>query len=207
MAGGGAGGTGVCGGFFCGNDYIAYICRIINHLIFIEMKSTVKNLVIVAAILLTVGVSGAQAQKGVMAGGLNYALAFNTDGSLSGIAPKVQYYLSKHFRGEADATFFFPKNKVGYLDLSVYGHYLFDLSERASVFPSLGVGLLTSSTTGLTDRKISTWPAVSFGGGIEYALFDNLSVNAELKYKAISGDGSSDYGWLTIGVAYKFKGL
>ncbi|MDR0537705.1 MAG: porin family protein [Tannerellaceae bacterium] len=169
------------------------------------MNKLVKRIVIFMVVLFAIGSWTAKAQKGTMAAGLNYTLAFNSDNSFSGLAPKFQYYLSDVIRGEGVTTFLFPKNKNAYMDIAVYAHYLFKLDEKAVVYPIVGVGLLSWSTTAILDRDLSVWPSAALGGGIEYAFTDKISANAELKYKIASGSNASNFGWLSIGVAYKFR--
>ena len=165
------------------------------------MNRVVKKIVVCVAVLLTVGVSAAHAQKGAMAGGVNFAIAFGAhDFFYTGLAPKFQYYLSNHFRGEVDLTIFLPKNSKTCIDLAAYVHYLFEINEKASVYPIAGVGFFSEATT--NKGGISSWPAAAFGGGIEYALSGRISVNGEFKYKLVSVAGS--FGMLTAGLAYKF---
>ena len=163
------------------------------------MNKVVKKIVVCIAVLLTVGVGAAHAQKGAMAGGLNFTVAFGDHFSYTGLAPKFQYYLSDHFRGEADLTILLPENSETCLDLAAYAHYLFEINKKTFVYPIVGVGFFSRAYK----SELSSWPTAAFGGGIEYALSGRLSINGELKYKGVSGSGTS-FGMLTAGLAYKF---
>ena len=156
---------------------------------------------IATAALLLIASATASAQKGTATLGGNLALLFDQHDFYFGLAPKGQYYLSDHFRGEAAVTFFLPKNKFMYLDLGVNLHYLFDITEQASFYPILGASLYALSEEKRTD--LSVWPTVAFGGGIELEFAERWVISGELKYK-IASETARSYGMLTAGLAYKF---
>jgi outer membrane protein X len=159
------------------------------------------SITIVTAALLIFASATASAQKGTATLGGNLALTFDKSDFYFGIAPKGQYYLSDHFRGEAAVTFLLPKNTLMYLDMGVNLHYLFEITEQASFYPILGASLYALSEE--SHKDLAVWPTLAFGGGIELEFATRWVLSGELKYK-IASDTSCSYGMLTAGLAYKF---
>ena len=91
-------------------------------------------------------------------------------------------------------------------DINANVHYLIDVADKFKVYPLAGLGYTNWSykveydnvtLAKGTDGRL----AVNLGGGAEYELTKDLSVNAELKYQIISHYNQ----WvLGVGVAYKF---
>jgi opacity protein-like surface antigen len=95
----------------------------------------------------------------------------------------------------------------------VYGHYLFSINEKIAVYPSVGLGMtaakieLDLGALGKHSTKWSdnSWLAFSLGGGIDFALTSNLSLNGELRYKMFSGDLAGGYRTnFAVGLTHKF---
>ena len=91
-------------------------------------------------------------------------------------------------------------------DINANVHYLFNVANKVKVYPLAGIGYTNWSykyefpnlpVVEGSDGRL----AVNLGGGAEYELTKNLSVNAELKYQIISNYSQLVLG---VGVAYKF---
>lgn len=91
-------------------------------------------------------------------------------------------------------------------DINANVHYLFDVADKFKVYPVAGLGYTNWSYkyeyAGHTIAEGSDGRiAINLGGGAEYELTKDLSVNAELKYQIISNYNQLLLG---VGVAYKF---
>ncbi len=92
-------------------------------------------------------------------------------------------------------------------DINANVHYLFDVANKVKVYPLAGLGYTNlsykyeypgHSVIEGSDGRL----AINLGGGAEYELTKDLSVNAELKYQIVSNNYSQLV--LGVGVAYKF---
>ena len=146
----------------------------------------------------------ASAQAGDKAVGAQ--LVFGSETNSIGLGVKGQYYFTDKLRGEASVDYFFKNKGVSMWDINANVHYLFNVANKVKVYPLAGLGYTNWSYKyefeGLpvvegTDGRL----AVNLGGGAEYELTKNLSVNAELKYQIISNYNQLVLG---VGVAYKF---
>ena len=146
----------------------------------------------------------ASAQAGDKA--LGAQLVFGSETNSIGLGVKGQYYFTDKLRGEASVDYFFKNKGVSMWDINANVHYLFNVANKVKVYPLAGLGYTNWSYKyefeGLpvvegTDGRL----AVNLGGGAEYELTKNLSVNAELKYQIISNYNQLVLG---VGVAYKF---
>ncbi len=100
-------------------------------------------------------------------------------------------------------------------DINANAHYLINVADKFNVYPLAGIGYTnwsyryvvhvknepngpnsTEEVKG-TDGRI----AINLGGGVEYAVTDNIILNAEMKYQIISNYNQLVLG---VGVAYKF---
>ncbi|WP_455635855.1 outer membrane beta-barrel protein [Parabacteroides sp.] len=154
--------------------------------------------------LMALGVNSAFAQQGEMAVGAHVDIS-----AAMGIGAKFQYGITDAIRIEPSANYYF--GNIGNLfDFSANVNYLFDVSERAKVYPLAGVGfginkdfILDESTYEDCGRfETSGGLVVNLGGGAEYALNDKFSLGADLKYQIVTGGFSHiTFG---AGVIYKF---
>ena len=115
-------------------------------------------------------------------------------------------YFTDQIRGEASFDYFFKNQGISMWDINANVHYLFDVADKFKVYPVAGLGYTNWSykyeipnvaVSEGSDGRI----AVNLGGGAEYELTKDLSVNAELKYQIISNYNQLLLG---VGVAYKF---
>ena len=160
-----------------------------------------KLLLLVCAAVMSLSAS---AQAGDKA--LGAQLVFGSETNNIGLGVKGQYYFTDQLRGEASVDYFFKNKGVSMWDINANVHYLFDVADKFKVYPLAGLGYTNMSYKyefpGLpvvegSDGRL----AVNLGGGAEYELTKDLSVNAELKYQIISNYNQLVLG---VGVACKF---
>ncbi len=146
----------------------------------------------------------ASAQAGDKA--LGAQLVFGSETNSIGLGVKGQYYFTDQIRGEASFDYFLKNKGISMWDINANVHYLIDVADKFKVYPLAGLGYTNWSYKyefeGLpvvegTDGRL----AVNLGGGAEYELTKDLSVNAELKYQIVSHYNQLVLG---VGVAYKF---
>ena len=168
-----------------------------------------KLLLLVCAAVMSLSAS---AQAGDKA--LGAQLVFGSETNNIGLGVKGQYYFTDQLRGEASVDYFFKNKGVSMWDINANVHYLFDVANKVKVYPLAGLGYTNWSYTNdvivieengnkrTTEFKGSNGRlAINLGGGAEYELTKDLSVNAELKYQIISNYSQLALG---VGVAYKF---
>ena len=146
----------------------------------------------------------ASAQAGDKA--LGAQLLFGSKTNNIGLGVKGQYYFTDQIRGEASFDYFLKNKGISMWDINANVHYLFDVANKVKVYPVAGLGYTNWSYkyeyAGHTIAEGSDGRiAVNLGGGAEYELTKDLSVNAELKYQIISNYNQLLLG---VGVAYKF---
>ncbi|WP_424036762.1 outer membrane protein [Prevotella histicola] len=160
-----------------------------------------KLLLLVCAAVMSLSAS---AQAGDKA--LGAQLVFGSETNNIGFGVKGQYYFTDQLRGEASVDYFFKNKGVSMWDINANVHYLFDVANKVKVYPLAGLGYTNWSykyefpdlpVVEGSDGRL----AVNLGGGAEYELTKNLSVNAELKYQIISNYSQLVLG---VGVACKF---
>ena len=160
-----------------------------------------KLLLLVCAAVMSLSAS---AQAGDKA--LGAQLVFGSETNNIGLGVKGQYYFTDQLRGEASVDYFFKNKGVSMWDINANVHYLFDVANKVKVYPLAGLGYTNWSYKyefpGLPVVEGSDGRfAVNLGGGAEYELTKDLSVNAELKYQIISNYNQLVLG---VGVACKF---
>ena len=160
-----------------------------------------KLLLLVCAAVMSLSAS---AQAGDKA--LGAQLVFGSETNNIGFGVKGQYYFTDQLRGEASVDYFFKNKGISMWDINANVHYLFNVANKVKVYPLAGLGYTNWSykyefpdlpVVEGSDGRL----AVNLGGGAEYELTKNLSVNAELKYQIISNYSQLVLG---VGVACKF---
>ena len=168
-----------------------------------------KLLLLVCAAVMSLSAS---AQAGDKA--LGAQLLFGSKTNNIGLGVKGQYYFTDQIRGEGSFDYFFKNKGVSMWDINANVHYLFDVANKVKVYPLAGLGYTNWSYTNdvivkevngkdkVVEHKGSDGRlAVNLGGGAEYALTDNVSVNAEAKWQIVNNYNQLVLG---VGVAYKF---
>ena len=147
----------------------------------------------------------ASAQAGDKAVGAQ--LVFGSETNSIGFGVKGQYYFTDQIRGEGSFDYFLKNKGISMWDINANVHYLFDVADKFKVYPLAGLGYTNwsykyeypgHSVIEGSDGRL----AINLGGGAEYELTKDLSVNAELKYQIVSNNYSQLV--LGVGVAYKF---
>lgn len=147
----------------------------------------------------------ASAQAGDKAVGAQ--LVFGSETNSIGVGVKGQYYFTDQIRGEGSFDYFLKNKGISMWDINANVHYLFDVANKVKVYPLAGLGYTNwsykyeypgHSVIEGSDGRL----AINLGGGAEYELTKDLSVNAELKYQIVSNNYSQLV--LGVGVAYKF---
>ena len=160
-----------------------------------------KLLLLVCAAVMSLSASAQAGDKAIGA-----QVVFGSETNNIGLGVKGQYYFTDHIRGEASFDYFFKRKGLSMWDVNANVHYLFDVADKFKVYPLAGLGYTNWSykleydnvtLAKGTDGRL----AVNLGGGAEYELTKDLSVNAELKYQIINNYNQLVLG---VGVAYKF---
>ena len=160
-----------------------------------------KLLLLVCAAVMSLSASAQAGDKAVGA-----QLVFGSETNSIGVGVKGQYYFTDQIRGEASFDYFLKNKGISMWDINANVHYLFDVADKFKVYPLAGLGYTNWSykleydnvtLAKGTDGRL----AVNLGGGAEYALTDNVSVNAEAKWQIVNNYNQLVLG---VGVAYKF---
>ena len=160
-----------------------------------------KLLLLVCAAVMSLSASAQAGDKAIGA-----QLVFGSETNSLGFGVKGQYYFTDHIRGEGSFDYFFKRKGLSMWDVNANVHYLFDVADKFKVYPLAGLGYTNWSykyefegapVIEGSDGRL----AINLGGGAEYELTKNLSVNAEAKYQIISNYNQLVLG---VGVAYKF---
>jgi outer membrane protein X len=147
-------------------------------------------------------------EKGDKAAGAGLSIGTGDSYTNIGIGAKFQYNVTNPIRLEGAFTYFLEKDLISMWDFSVYGHYLFPIADKITVYPLAGLGFLGTSVNlpdfgyGIGGGSASHSDfAFTLGGGVDYAVTEQFSIYADLKYKM------ADY-WdralISAGVTYKF---
>lgn len=144
---------------------------------------------------------GAFAQAGQMGFGAN--LNYGTDDGYSqlGIGAKFKYEFIDNLRGEASAKYFLKKDDISYWNANLNINYLFHIGDKFTVYPIGGIGLLGFKVADYSDSCL----AFNFGPGCEYALTDNLKLEAEAIYQTGSKNSVTwDWYIFSAGIVINF---
>lgn len=167
---------------------------------------------LIATIVLSVLCIGlANAQKGVMGVGGN--VLYGSEINSVGIGAKFQYGITNEVRAEASFSYFFKHKGFHMWDLSANAHYLFNVTPRFRAYPLAGLTVVnrseytkvikeTPESPETTEtREAVTRFGLNLGGGCEFDVTNNVSLNAEVKYTVVS---TIDQAVVGIGAVYKF---
>ena len=177
-----------------------------------------KLLFTLCAILLSVG---AYAQKGQSAVGLNLNASPLMEKGVSltnfGLSAKYQYGITDAVRAEATLGYDFKAKGASLFEAGVNAHYLFKISEKAKIYPIVGLGYANIKAGGWYDYDDNSRSSrhdddddysattskfyFNAGAGAEYALTSHLSANIEIKYQYIKMFSRLP---ISLGVTYKF---
>ena len=164
------------------------------------MKKIFKNVAIIA-IALSMSVAAFSQSQGDKAVGGNLVIGSGDSYTNVGIGAKFFYNVTDPIRLAGEFDYFLKKDNVSWWDFSVYGHYLFPVADQVAIYPSLGLGAIGFSSKWGGETYSDSRFAVSIGGGADYAISDNLSLNGELRIKLFEDNNRLN---IAIGLAYKF---
>ncbi|MBO4815038.1 MAG: porin family protein [Muribaculaceae bacterium] len=142
------------------------------------------------------GIASAHAEKGQK--GLGFNVNYGTEIENFGLGAKFQYFFTDNLRGEASFNYFFKKNNYSMWDLNADIHYLFNVSDRFHLYPILGLTLANANPEGFDS---TTKFGANIGGGAEFDIAHDLSVNFQVRYSAVS---KIDQAVISLGATYKF---
>ncbi len=149
------------------------------------------------ALLAIVVCTGAWAQKGQMAAGIN--LLYGSEVNSLGLGAKFQYGIFDNFRGEASFNYYFPNNGFHMWDINANAHYLFPIANKFRAYPLAGLTVVNKSYSDKDDSV--TRFGLNLGGGCEYDITPQIVLNAEFKYSIVS---TIDQAVIGVGAVYKF---
>ena len=164
-----------------------------------------KKLFLVAAFAMVSAFASAQFAVGVHT-------LYGTDVSNFGIGVRARYDLNEQFRLDGNFNYYFKKNGLEFWDINANLHYLFNITDEFTVYPLGGLGLgsikatpeIKNPLTGETFYGPSTSDTklgFNIGGGVDFALTDDLYLNGEVKYQIVSGYNQAV---MSAGIVYKF---
>jgi outer membrane protein X len=171
----------------------------------------IKSVAITVIALLMVNVAATAQEKGDMAAGANVVLGAGDNVTNFGLGAKLQYNILKPVRVEGAFNYFFEKDLVNMWDLSLNAHYLFSVSDRITVYPLAGVGVLGVKVNlptvdlggfgSVGDDVSNNDFGVNLGGGIDFKLSEKLIFNVQAKYML-----AGEWGRLiaSAGIAFRF---
>ena len=138
----------------------------------------------------------AYAEKGDMAAGVN--IGYGTSIETIYLGAKFQYGFTDEIRAEAAFNHSFQNSSDDKLwDFEATAHFLFPLTEKATVYP-LGGFCFTKEYDGSYSRSNF---GVNLGAGIECNITDALKLGLEAKYQFVS---NLDQAFINLGITYKF---
>ncbi|MBF1590719.1 MAG: porin family protein, partial [Prevotella shahii] len=126
-----------------------------------------------------------------------------------GIGVRGRYDITDKFRADANFNYYFKKNNLEFWDLNANLHYLFNITDKFTVYPMAGLGYANIKSSleykelGIVYKTNDNYGkfCLNFGGGVDYALTEDLYLNAEVKYQVVS---HYDQTVFSAGIVYKF---
>ena len=161
-----------------------------------------KKLFLVAAFAMVSAFASAQVAVGVHT-------LYGTGVENLGIGVRGRYDITDKFRADANFNYYFKKNNLEFWDLNANLHYLFNLTDKFTVYPMAGLGYANVKSSweyqnlGIVYKTNDNYGkfCVNFGGGVDYALTEDLYLNAEVRYQVVSNYNQTV---LSAGIVYKF---
>lgn len=144
-------------------------------------------------VLVSMSAMAQEGQKGI---GVN--LLYGSKIENIGIGVKGQYYATDKVRAEINANYFMEKDDLSMWDINLNGHYLIPTGTNMAAYPLVGVGL-TNWHSSIISNKVKV--AINLGGGYQFDIADDFSINVEGKYQII--DSYNQFVG-SIGAVYKF---
>jgi hypothetical protein len=161
-----------------------------------------KKLFLVAAFAMVSAFASAQVAVGVHT-------LYGTGVNNLGIGVRGRYDITDKFRADANFNYYFKKNNLEFWDLNANLHYLFNITDKFTVYPMAGLGYANIKSSleykelGIVYKTNDNYGkfCLNFGGGVDYALTEDLYLNAEVRYQVVS---HYDQTVFSAGIVYKF---
>ena len=167
-----------------------------------------KKLFLVAAFAMVSAFASAQFAVGVHT-------LYGTDVANLGIGVRARYDINEQFRLDGNFNYYFKKNNLEFWDLNANLHYLFNITDKFTAYPLGGLGYVNTKATYTSYEGIDKYGkpitaevstsdgrlGVNLGGGVDFALTDDLYLNGEVKYQIVSGYNQAV---MSAGIVYKF---
>ena len=167
-----------------------------------------KKLFLVAAFAMVSAFASAQFAVGVHT-------LYGTDVANLGIGVRARYDINDQFRADGNFNYYFKKNNLEFWDLNANLHYLFNITDKFTAYPLGGLGYVNTKATYTSYEGIDKYGkpitaevstsdgrlGVNLGGGVDFALTDDLYLNGEVKYQIVSGYNQAV---MSAGIVYKF---
>ena len=150
--------------------------------------------IFMVAIILMVGVGAAMAQKGEKAVGIN--VNYGSEISNVGFGAKFQYGITDAIRVEPSFDYYLEKDGVGFWDINVNFHYMFDVAENIKVYPLAGLGYANCKYTWSFD---DIFDYNNYSAKTRYDL-DDFYEDLEDIYKGEGGEESSSDGEIAVNI-------
>lgn len=151
------------------------------------------------ALLAFIGLGVSAHQKGDMAAGVN--LGFGTDISSFELGAKFQYGFSDPIRAEVAFNYFFENNLTSMWDIELTGHYLFNVADKFSIYPLVGITYTNVSVSWGGWSASEGRFGANLGAGAEYYINETFAVGLEAKYQLIA---DFDQAIISVGATYRF---
>ncbi len=161
------------------------------------MKMSMKRRILMLMMVVSATFAYGQSAGDLALGG-NIAYTSADGYNAMGLGVKLQWNITDAIRLEPSSTYYFKKNNFNLWDVNFNGHYLFNVAPNFYLYPIGGISLLGISHK---DFDGDTELGINAGGGAEYALTPQLSVNAEIKYQFAS---DWDRALFTTGIVFRF---
>lgn len=155
--------------------------------------------IFMAAIILMVGAGAAMAQKGEKAVGVN--VNYGSEISNVGFGAKFQYGITDAIRVEPSFDYYLEKDGVGFWDINVNFHYMFDVAENIKVYPLAGLGYANCKYTWNYSDAFGDYDYSNFLAKTRYDDWEDIY--EDYFGDAVKGEGgekSSSEGEITVNV-------
>ena len=159
-----------------------------------------KFLLLVCAAVISMSASAQEGQKAV-----GFSLLYGSEIDNVGLGVKGQYNLTDNLRGEAAFDYYLKKDGWSMWDINANMHYLFNVGRKITVYPLAGLGFVNVSFEAGDKDYVAVKSSkgrlgVNLGGGVDFALTKNISLNGELKYQFID-----NFNQVVLGTGLNFK--
>ena len=157
--------------------------------------------------------TSAFAQKNTKA--LGVGLAYGTQAENVGLNVRGQYFVTDNVRLEGSINYFFKHKGLSMWDINANGAYVFNITDKFRAYPMLGFAFTNWSSeystvkvnsdntkTVYVNSKNTIRLGANYGGGVEYALSNNIAAFGEIREQVLPNSYSQ--GVFTLGIKARF---